>query len=359
MYQGNPLTAHIESLPWQESMPEQNPLMIPQTQASPQSAPSTYQFPGMNPLMAGGLSMLAASQSRPGLSPYVNPIQAGLDAFQKQTVLDSRQGVMEMQRRQMQEGLENSARARQTQDKLRSYGRGRSADMNTPDDQRFMWDLLGETGDASLAATLYQHFGTMDMQQQQIDQQAEQFDEEMEFNREKLLKDMQIALFDKQMGKQLEGKDLWSISQDLKKQYGPLAEQSKKLRELGASLQSDSAMADVATVFNVIKMLDPGSVVRSSEQELLSKATSLIDRIKLIGDKAREGNQFRPTQREELKILVNELAQIAKTDYEKIKSSDIELLTQLGANPEILLGANMNIDFTPIPLAAGSDVVIK
>lgn len=71
---------------------EQYPYYGAQVAPLPQESAVPYQ---LNPLTAAGISMLAASQKRPGNAPYRNPLEAGLSAYQ-----GTRQQILENEQRQ-------------------------------------------------------------------------------------------------------------------------------------------------------------------------------------------------------------------------------------------------------------------
>ncbi len=85
----------------------------------------------------------------------------------------------------------------------------------------------------------------------------------------------------------------------LRKEYNDLSKDFKKVKSAFSRIKaaSDSAAGDIALIFNYMKMLDPGSVVRESEYATAANAAGVPDRIRVFYNKLVAGEKLSPAQR--------------------------------------------------------------
>ena len=73
-----------------------------------------------------------------------------------------------------------------------------------------------------------------------------------------------------------------------------------------------------------------------------------------MAKQAKEGGLFTEDHRELIKGMMNELAEVARQDYQQTRASDLQFAKSVGVDPNLLLGSNIDLDFTPIPTRGGT-----
>jgi hypothetical protein len=106
----------------------------------------------------------------------------------------------------------------------------------------------------------------------------------------------------------------------------------------------ETAAGDLALIFNYMKMLDPGSVVRESEFATAQNAAGVPDRIKNLYNNLNRGERLNPEQRKmfgkQAEALFNQAGEQEKT----VRSGIERIAKGYGLNTE-------NIFFTPTEVA--------
>ena len=92
---------------------------------------------------------------------------------------------------------------------------------------------------------------------------------------------------------------------DMKSAYGQVL----------SALDQGTPIGDVAGATKVMKLLDPGSVVRESELGLAMQASGRMDRLKNYFENWSSGRKLTPTQIQDFKALSNELYSAAGQAY--------------------------------------------
>lgn len=92
---------------------------------------------------------------------------------------------------------------------------------------------------------------------------------------------------------------------DMKSAYGQVV----------SALDQGTPIGDVAGATKVMKLLDPGSVVRESELGLAMQASGRMDRLKNYFENWSSGRKLTPTQIQDFKALSNELYSAAGQAY--------------------------------------------
>jgi hypothetical protein len=82
-----------------------------------------------------------------------------------------------------------------------------------------------------------------------------------------------------------------------------------------SSLSQGTPIGDVAGATKVMKLLDPGSVVRESELGIAMAASGRMDRLNNYFSNMMSGQKLTPTQRDDFKALSNELYLAAGQAY--------------------------------------------
>jgi hypothetical protein len=84
-----------------------------------------------------------------------------------------------------------------------------------------------------------------------------------------------------------------------------------------SSLSQGTPIGDVAGATKVMKLLDPGSVVRETELGIAMAAAGRMDRLNNYFSNMMSGQKLTPTQRDDFKALANELYAAAGDAYNK------------------------------------------
>jgi hypothetical protein len=116
---------------------------------------------------------------------------------------------------------------------------------------------------------------------------------------------------------------------DMKSAYGQVI----------SALDQGSPIGDVAGATKVMKLLDPGSVVRESELGIAMAASGRMDRLKYYFDNWASGNKLTPTQRNDFKALSNELYAAAGQAYNQKRGEYLDFGSSTGVDLDKALGA--------------------
>ena len=116
---------------------------------------------------------------------------------------------------------------------------------------------------------------------------------------------------------------------DMKAAYGQVV----------SALDQGSPIGDVAGATKVMKLLDPGSVVRETELGIAMAASGRMDRLKYYFDNWASGNKLTPTQRSDFKQLSNELYAAAGQAYNQKRGEYLDFGSSTGVDLDKALGA--------------------
>jgi len=97
-----------------------------------------------------------------------------------------------------------------------------------------------------------------------------------------------------------------------------------------ASAEDPSAAGDLALIFNFMKTLDPGSVVRESEFRTAAAAGSFLDRTYGFGLKLKEGQRLAPRQRQDFVIRSIKLFETAQQQQQLLNNTFEDRAVQFG-----------------------------
>lgn len=107
------------------------------------------------------------------------------------------------------------------------------------------------------------------------------------------------------LGSGFRGEPIYKDFNDMKSAYSQVV----------SSLSQGTPIGDVAGATKVMKLLDPGSVVRESELGIAMAASGRMDRLQNYFSNFMTGQKLTPTQREDFKALSNELYAAAGQSY--------------------------------------------
>lgn len=97
--------------------------------------------------------------------------------------------------------------------------------------------------------------------------------------------------------------------------YGAYQEMKSAYQQIQAAINQGTPIGDVATATKIMKLLDPGSVVRESELGIAMAAAGKLDRLKNYFEMKLNGDSLTPTQRKEFGALATELMRAAEQSY--------------------------------------------
>jgi len=104
-----------------------------------------------------------------------------------------------------------------------------------------------------------------------------------------------------------------------------------------ASAANPSAAGDLALIFNFMKTLDPGSVVRESEFATAAAAGSFLDRTYGFGLKLKEGQRLSPNQRQDFVDRAGALFGTAQTQEQSIVDTFTQRANAFGIPPSFVI----------------------
>jgi hypothetical protein len=105
------------------------------------------------------------------------------------------------------------------------------------------------------------------------------------------------------------------------------------------SLDQGTPIGDVAGATKVMKLLDPGSVVRETELGIAMAASGRMDRLQNYFKLWASGEKLTPTQRDDFKQLSNELYAAAGQAYNQKRGEYLDFGSSTGVDLDKALGA--------------------
>ena len=106
-------------------------------------------------------------------------------------------------------------------------------------------------------------------------------------------------------------------------------------------------ISDVAAATQIMKLLDPGSVVRESELRVAMEANSLDDRIANWYARAIEGKILTPEQRKEFGALAKEFNDVSRKARKKIDQRYMRVADKYNLDKELILGVGKVPTYNP------------
>ncbi|CAB5222747.1 hypothetical protein UFOVP377_30 [uncultured Caudovirales phage] len=122
------------------------------------------------------------------------------------------------------------------------------------------------------------------------------------------------------LGKAFKAEPIYKDYNDMQSAYGQVV----------SSLKQGTPIGDVAGATKVMKLLDPGSVVRESELGIAMAAAGRMDRLQNYFSNMMSGQKLTPTQRDDFQSLSNELYAAAGQAYNKKRQEYEEFGTSYG-----------------------------
>ncbi|CAB5212786.1 hypothetical protein UFOVP189_49 [uncultured Caudovirales phage] len=147
---------------------------------------------------------------------------------------------------------------------------------------------------------------------------------------------------------------------DLKKEFNnePIYKEFQSMKsafsQIQESLKKANPIGDVAAATKIMKLLDPGSVVRESELGIAMAATGKMDRLKNYVDMWKTGTLLTPTQRNEFNALANELFAASAKSYNDKRNEYAGFGGKYGIDASQALGAPVPVPVYAPPVATGA-----
>lgn len=107
-----------------------------------------------------------------------------------------------------------------------------------------------------------------------------------------------------------------------------------KHRQLIQALDINNPAGDIAAVFSFMKALDPTSVVRESEYQVVAGAGGIMDKIRQIEEKFSTGNFLPPAVKESLRAYADELMEINMQTFDAGRASALNKVGRFGVTDE-------------------------
>lgn len=143
-------------------------------------------------------------------------------------------------------------------------------------------------------------------------------------------------------------KEMSDVSEGLRKEYATIAKPYFEVRDAYArvneSAKDPSPAGDLALLFNYMKMLDPGSVVRESEFATAARAGSLPDVIQAQANRVLSGERLTSGMRNDFVNKAHGLMVRQQNQYQKIQTQYSNIAKRMKIDPQ-----NVIIDFTAPP----------
>ena len=118
-------------------------------------------------------------------------------------------------------------------------------------------------------------------------------------------------------------------------------EMEKAFQQVQLASRAGTPIGDVASAIKIMKLLDPGSVVRESELGIaLNKTSGLVDRWTTFVNRKYTGQQLTPTQREEFRQIASDFYNIAQQSKNKLDQRFINYAKGAGVDPSLVVGSS-------------------
>jgi hypothetical protein len=121
--------------------------------------------------------------------------------------------------------------------------------------------------------------------------------------------------------------------------YKDFNDMQSAFKQVQSSLKQENPIGDVAAATKIMKLLDPGSVVRESELGISMAAAGKMDRLQNYVTNWAQGTKLTPTQRQDFQNLANELYAAAGQTYNAKRQEYVDFGTKYNLDAGKALGA--------------------
>ena len=125
--------------------------------------------------------------------------------------------------------------------------------------------------------------------------------------------------------------------------YKDFSDMKTAFSQVQSSLKQENPIGDVAAATKIMKLLDPGSVVRESELGIAMAATGKMDRLQNYVQNWANGTRLTPTQRQDFQNLATELYAAAGQSYNAKRNEFVDLGSKYNLDATKALGAPATI----------------
>lgn len=128
--------------------------------------------------------------------------------------------------------------------------------------------------------------------------------------------------------KQFTSEPIYKAYEDMKVSYG----------QVSSAIKAGTPIGDTAAATKIMKLLDPGSVVRETELGMAMAATGKMDLLKNYFENYMKGTKLTDSQRSEFQSLADELFNAAASAYNEKRNEYAELGASFNLNTDLALG---------------------
>jgi hypothetical protein len=125
--------------------------------------------------------------------------------------------------------------------------------------------------------------------------------------------------------------------------YKAFGEMKSAYGQVMEGLNKANAIGDLAAATKIMKLLDPGSVVRESELALAMQAGGLLDRVSNYATNVMQGTKLSPAQRKEFANLANSLFSVSVDAFNEKRNQYSDLASEYGFDVKRVVGAEPTI----------------
>jgi DNA-binding protein H-NS len=128
------------------------------------------------------------------------------------------------------------------------------------------------------------------------------------------------------------------LREEYRKEVKNFPELQDNLARIKEAAKDHTGQSDVALIFSFMKLNDPGSVVRESEQALILSAGSWHDKAKVLMNKVQNGHKLSDTQRAQIAALSERLYKATEPRMIDIQNKYRGIANHYGLDPERVVG---------------------
>ena len=125
--------------------------------------------------------------------------------------------------------------------------------------------------------------------------------------------------------------------------YKELAGMDTAYKQVTSAIAAGTPIGDTAAATKIMKLLDPGSVVRETELGMAMAATGKLDLLSNYLNNYIKGTKLTDNQRKEFQSLANELYNAAASAYNTKRSQYKAIGDKFGLDTDVALGAPAKI----------------
>ena len=126
-------------------------------------------------------------------------------------------------------------------------------------------------------------------------------------------------------------------------EYKAFGEMKSAYGQVLEGLNKKNSIGDVAAATKIMKLLDPGSVVRESELAIAMNSSGLLDRVSNYATNIINGTKLSPEQRREFSSLANSLFSVSLDAFNEKRNQYSGLAKDYGFDVNRIIGAEPSI----------------